>query len=248
MNNTINVDYMTRTYHNALKTYEAKNKAKPESNFVRTVLEKSMEGEAVSQTGAAAEVSAKDMTMEEYKQYIYDEISEMYVHPSQSYNTVSIHITDAGFEAMKNDPEYEKWVLDTIRGNFSFYNPWGPLYGGTYSVEFFGATKEEYRGYSWSKNAQNSRKAYRSKAEDSFWERRKKRKKQLKKQYEEWLDKKALEKRRLQEELLETTAIEKSEKERMMQPWNAEKQMSQASAAYEASLTAKIMRNSVLKG
>ena len=186
--------------------------------------------------------------MEEYKQYIYDEISGMYVHPSQSCNTVSIHITDAGFEAMKNDPEYEKWVLDTIRGNFSFYNAWGPLYGGTYSVEYFGAAKEDYRGYSWSKNAQNSRKAYKSRSEDSFWERRRKRKKQLKKEYEEWLDKKALEKRRLLEEFLETTAIEKSEKEQLTQPWNREKPMSEAAAAYEASLTAKIARNSVLKG
>lgn len=247
MSNTIHVDYLTRTYHNVLKTYEAENKAKPESSFVRTVLEKSMEGEAVSQPGASTDVTTKDMTMEEYKQYIYDEISEMYVHPSQSYHTVSIHITDAGFEAMKNDPEYEKWVLDTIRGNFSFYNPWRPLCGGTYSVEYFGATKKEYRGYSWSKNTQDSRKAYRSKAEDTFWERRKKRKKQLKKQYEEWLDKKALEKRRLQEEFLEATAIEKREKEQLMQPWNAKTQMSRAAAAYEASLTARIMRNSALK-
>ena len=247
MNNTINLDYRTRAYHNIRKTYEAQNKAKPDSAFVRTVLEKSMESENVSQSGTVADVSAKDMTMEEYKQYIYDEISEMYVHPSQSNNTVCIHITDAGFEAMKNDLEYEKWVLGIIRDNFSFYNPWGPVYGASYSVEYFGATKEEHRGYSWNKSCQNSKSRYDKSAVNSFWERRKKRKKLLKKQQEEYLNKKAREKRRMQEKLLESAAIERKEKARLMQPWNAE-QMSYASAAYEASLTAKIMKNSILKG
>lgn len=247
MNNTINPDYRTRACHDIMKTYEAQNKAKPDSAFVRTVLEKSMESESVSQSGTAADVSTRDMTMEEYKQYIYDEISEMYVHPSQVNNTVCIHITDAGFEAMKNDPEYEKWVLGIIRDNFSFNNPWGSVYGASYSVAYFGATKEEYRGYSWSKSCQNSKSRYDKCAVNSFWERRKKRKKLLKKQQEEWLNKKAREKRRMQEKLLESAAIERKEKARLMQPWNA-KQMSYASAAYEASLTAKIMKNSILKG
>lgn len=58
-----------------------------------------------SKTGA---ISTKDMTMEEYKAYISEKISQIPMHPTRIGESISITISEAGFEAMKNDPELAK--------------------------------------------------------------------------------------------------------------------------------------------
>ena len=93
MNNTIHVNCMTRTYSNFLKTNEAKG-GKPESpSFCDRVAEKSRK---VSETGKAGAVLAKDMTMDEYKQYIHEKISQIPMHPTRMSENISIHISEAG--------------------------------------------------------------------------------------------------------------------------------------------------------
>ena len=72
MNNTINVNYMTRTYSNFLKNNEAKGGKAESPSFCDRVAEKST---SATETGKAGTVSAKDMTMDEYKQYIHEKIS-----------------------------------------------------------------------------------------------------------------------------------------------------------------------------
>ena len=104
MNNTINVNYMTRTYSNFLKNNEAKGGKTESPSFCDRVAEKST---TATETGKAGTVSAKDMTMDEYKQYIHEKISQIPMHPTRMSESISIHISEAGFEAMKNDPEYE---------------------------------------------------------------------------------------------------------------------------------------------
>ena len=93
---------------------------------------------------------------------------------SQKIGSISIQISDAGFEAMKNDPEYEAWVLDELRQNFLFQNPWVSVCGGTCSIHSFGATKEEYRGSSWNAGYMGGQGAalFDAKAGKSFWEQR----------------------------------------------------------------------------
>ncbi len=144
MSSTINVNYMTRTYSNFLKGYEAKNgsQAQP-SSFSDRVAEKSAESQKVSETGKAGAVSTKDMTMEEYKQYIHDKISQIPMHPSRMQESISINISEAGFEAMKNDPEYEAWVLNDLRTGWAQPDRWAGVCGGAYSTIYYGATKEE---------------------------------------------------------------------------------------------------------
>lgn len=112
MNNTINVNYMTRTYSNFLKSNAAKGGKTESPSFCDKVAEKSRN---VSETGKVGDVSAKDMTMDEYKQYIHEKISQIPMHPTRMSENISIHISEAGFEAMKNDPEYEAWVLNDLR-------------------------------------------------------------------------------------------------------------------------------------
>lgn len=122
----------------------------------------------------------ENMTLKEYKQYIYRKISALPVHPSNQYDSVSVQISDEGFEAMQKDPEYEKWVLDTLRRNFAFYNPWSGICGGNYVMHRFGATKEEYRGDSFAKGVQGGRKeSILEGDEETFWERRARRNKEF---------------------------------------------------------------------
>ncbi|MBD5458373.1 MAG: hypothetical protein HDR27_07370, partial [Lachnospiraceae bacterium] len=144
---------------------------------------------------SAAERAA--MSMAEYKLYLYDKISSLPVHPFNMRDFVAVNISEEGFRAMKNDPEYEKWVLDCLRSNFQAYDPWGARNGGKYVIFHFGATKEECRVESWrpSYRDEERERAFRKKAKDSFWERRRKRRKALLAMYEELADKKALSKR-----------------------------------------------------
>ena len=126
------------------------------------------------QTGSFAEaVQAK--SMEQYKAYIYQQISGLPTSQSQKWDAVSVNISEEGFAAMKADPAYEKWVLDTLRRDFAFTNPWSAYAGGSYRVHYFGATKEEYRSESFQMGFRNGGKHTDSagkKKQKSFWEKR----------------------------------------------------------------------------
>lgn len=222
--NTMYVNYMTKTYHNFLKSQEAKQtQAKPVS-FADKIAEKRQEAAGGEQMEIAAkeagpedktnavgmgqiEIAAGELTLEEYKQYIHDKISQIPVSPSQMNFSFSVHISDEGFEAMKADPEYEKWVLDTLKQSFGFDNPWAGICGGSYVVHQFGASKEEYSGQSWNAGFQNGKgeSLFQQKAEDSFWERRMRRSKELQEQLEELQMKRLLDKRLLGEDYMQQT-------------------------------------------
>lgn len=205
--NTININYMTKSYNTSARSYGAKQGT--DKNITDTLLEK-MNGisclEETSGTAYTRKVSAQDMTMEEYKSYIYDKISQLPMNSSRMQDSISINISESGFEAMKKDPEYEKWVLDYLEKDFMAYNPWSSGCGGAYCVKYIGASPEEYRGESWYagyKNG-NGKGLYNEKSENSFWERRVENQKRIKKQFE-----KQQEKKRLQEEAAEDAAYEK---------------------------------------
>ena len=117
--------------------------------------------------------------MAEYKEYIYNKISQIPIHPSRVRDSIAVFITDAGFERMKNDPEYEKWVLDILRKDFAVFDPWAERCGGSFIIHRFGETESEYRGESWRKDIVGGKSRYDKTAEESFWERRKKRKKRI---------------------------------------------------------------------
>lgn len=240
MGNTINVNYMTKTYSNFLKNYEAKGGGQAKTtSFSDKVAEKSMETTNVSETGKTGAVSTKDMTMEEYKQYIHDKISQIPMHPTRMSESISINISEAGFEAMKNDPEYEEWVLNDLRTGWAQPDRWAGVCGGAYSTIYYGATKEECHAEMWSAGYQNGsgKSLFDSKAKDSFWERRVERKKQMEAQIEEQQEKK-----RIQKAVMEKSDAHK----RLMAQWEKEAvysdsvlaesgTVSTANAAYETS-------------
>jgi len=131
-----------------------------------------LKAETASPVSATSQ--AADMDLEAYKQTVWEKISQLPMSASSQMESISIQITDEGFEAMRNDPEYEAWVLDTLRKNFIFENPWTMVCGGGYAAHHFGATKEEYHGESWYPGYMGGQGAslFAEKSKDSFWEQR----------------------------------------------------------------------------
>ncbi len=149
--------------------------------FLQAVEEAAAKQEAAetAAAGSAGRIySTADMTMEEYKQYIYDKIVKMPVDHSQIQDAVSINISEAGFAAMKADPEYEGWVLDTIRRDLSAYYPWGTMGESTYRSHYFGATKQEYKGYCYAKDNRSKRLAEQRRQQIAEQEKRKKKRRE----------------------------------------------------------------------
>ena len=223
------LDATTRFYLSMIRAAQAtmgpsKN---PESNksFLQAIedaasdrMKTGQETDAVDDIGRV--YSTADMTLEEYKQYIYDKIIRMPVNYSQIQDAVSIMISDKGFEAMKADPEYEKWVLDTIRHDLSAYYPWGTVGESTYRSHYFGATKKEYRGYCYAKDNKYKRLAEQQRAKIAEQEKRKRKHKEylllleklwLKREREQdYLDEIAACRREIQSRLLQCYAIERA--------------------------------------
>ena len=232
-------------YQNSVETTKrakSVNSTEETNSFVNKVVEKSQN---ISETGKAGDVSAKDMTMDEYKQYIHEKISQIPMHPSRLQESISIHISEAGFEAMKNDPEYEAWVLNDLRTGWAQTDRWAGVCGGAYSTIYYGATKDECHAEMWSAGYQNGngKSLFDGRAKDSFWERRIEQKKRTKEQI-----KKEQEKKRVQEEANAKAAMEKSATHRrLMTQWAKEAIYSNsalvktgtvvaANAAYEANV------------
>ncbi len=87
----------------------------------------------------------EEMTLEEYKQYFTNEMSKI---PVSSYYqnsfTGSLVITSDCFERMKEDPEWEKTVLNMLREMYSVNG----LPQKSYGMQVIGATPEQCYGYS----------------------------------------------------------------------------------------------------
>lgn len=176
----------TRAYEKYLQTLQpghTKNDSKTaraltkkqgfdENRFRFGDFRKTLNTASVSKATSSNKVTTKNMTMKQYKNYIRGKINALPVSPSQALNSVSVNITEEGFEAMKNDPEYEAWVLNSLGTDFAYNDPWSGFGGGRYVVHHFGATKEEYSGQSWSMDNGVGKSLFEEAAEKSFWQKR----------------------------------------------------------------------------
>lgn len=195
MNHTFSVNHMTKAYNSFARNYEMLCKAGKPKEFSRELVEKYESMRETSELDEIPAVSTKDMSMEEYKQYLHDKISQIPLDPSQSDWIWNIQITEEGFEAMKNDPKYEEHVLNIIRTNFSFYDPW---HSKNWSVLHFGATDAESYGESYGMGNK-----FEMKPKDTFWERRLEKKKKMKKQLDKFVEKRKLQEKEWQETLIQ---------------------------------------------
>ena len=149
-------------------------------------------GKSVITKNGAGNVSREDMTMEEYKIFINGLLSSIPFDSTRIYDREIISISDAGWEQMKNDPDYEAWVLGYTVENRSVRNPffgWSGASGSVY-VEKFGASIEEHLGQDIGKSGSGSS-FDNVKNEKSWWEKRHERMEELMEEQEKEAVKKA---------------------------------------------------------
>ena len=205
MNNLFNVNSITKICNSFMNNYETNGRGTGSIGFADSVREKIAEKAAQTEEIPDAAAAVRDqMTMAEYKQFIYDKICQIPIHSSQTGWHWNIEITEEGFEAMKNDLAYEGYVLNAIRINFSTSDPFGSF---RYSILRFGATKQASYGIGWSMDNPALQES-----KDRFWERRAKRKEQWEEQLEEWLDKRAMARRWQQEQLDRAIGVRNAQK------------------------------------
>ena len=133
-------------------------------------------GEALKKAHPSCK-STEDMTMEEYKSYIGGIIDSIPLDGSHIKDDITINITDEGWETMKDDPQYESWLLGHTKENLTFHNPWASfsVFDGTYFVDNFGASIEEHHGVGIGKSSAYGKSIFDKGSEDSFWTKREKR-------------------------------------------------------------------------
>lgn len=192
----------------------ALEKATQTASFADTLAALQSADEAQKTETVAETKSTAEMTMDEYKTYLEKKFAAIPWHPNRYNDEESITITDAGWERLKNDPEYEKWLLDHVTTDRAYYSPLLGT-GGTYCTRHIGATKEEYDGWSWSKqygfgSAEKSRSMFEEKSKDSQMKMRAQRKKQIAEAEEKYYAQK-----RMLEKMSEQLAAIRSTRARM---------------------------------
>lgn len=103
----------------AIFRYTTKANTVKTQDFTQLMQNTNATAQAAGQTDAAAatqEVSEVD-EMEAFKQEIYEELAEIDSMTAASVLTNSIHITEDGFQRMKDDPEYRKEIMDWLRAD-----------------------------------------------------------------------------------------------------------------------------------
>ncbi len=155
MSNSINTSYVNQNYNTLLQSNKAAKNTDSTQSFLNSL-----------KTRAENTKTTSDMSMDEYKKYVYDKIWQIPKHPTQAGANWNILISEDGFEAMKNDPDYEAWVLDTIKTNFSTPDPFR---SSTNATLWIGATKDSVHGYV---EGTSSKESKTGDSENDFWERR----------------------------------------------------------------------------
>ena len=194
MSNTINTNYVAGIYSDSVNK-QAKSSQTETTSFAAKMAEKREStvdrykrnhpedashvdaqvraGKSVITKNGVDNVSREDMTMEEYKDFINGLMNSIPFDATRIYDREIVSISDAGWEQMKNDPDYEAWVLGYTVENRSVRNPffgWSGASGSVY-VEKFGASIEEHLGQDIGKSGPGSS-FDNVKNEKSWWEKR----------------------------------------------------------------------------
>lgn len=181
---------------------------------------------ALEKTSGTQELSEAE-EMELFKKEFYEDLSKLTIH--KTLNNVAINISEAGFKAMKDDPQYREKILSLLQRDLG-----SSLAPRNCSAVFtVGATLSEYRGDSWPVGYDSE---FYARSQDSFYKRTSEKKDRQKEILEEYLEKRAQAKKQQQEMLNEKIAKMELEKSRLSQSWSSERQMSKATNAYEVNV------------
>lgn len=140
-------------------------------------------------------ISRDAMTMDEYKDFFMGLMDKIPYDISQKDTHMTWSMTEAGWEQMKNDPDYEAWVLGYTVEDRSVHFPFKATH---VNFEKFGATIEEHHGEGFNVFPEDS--GVSGKKEESWWYKRHKKMEELLKKQGEEAHKKAVAKRKAMQE------------------------------------------------
>ncbi len=181
---------------------------------------------ALEKTDGTEELSEAE-EMEIFKKEFYEALSKITNHRTVS--NAAVNISEAAFEAMKDDPQYREKILSLIQRD------WGDSYAPRNCSVLItvGASLNEYRGDSWPVGYDSE---FDVRSQNSFYKRTSDKKANQKELLEEYLEKRAQVKKQQQEMLNAKIAKQGQERSRLLQSWNNERLLSKASIAYEANV------------
>lgn len=241
MSGTMNVNYvssMASCYAN-MSSKQTENKGFSET--MEEAVNRANAGKTVGATGTmeTGAVARDEMSLEEYKAYITEKIVGYPMHPSLLGDSCSISISDEGFKAMKENLEYEKWVLEQSKGFKGNGMSAGAhsLSGRVCAFCNFGATKESCRCFSWSEGYQNGngKSIWETESKNSIW---KYDGSSAKTEQEKIIQKKAVDKKRQEKELAEEAARKQFQHQRLVQDYWSKKQLDYSQTMNGVSATA----------
>lgn len=140
-----------------------------------------------------SDAEVEEMSMDEYKSYIYGILDKLPYDSSQLRDTQFIDITEKGWEQMKNDPKYEAWVVGYFKVDRSVRNPFANYPGVEPRIhtEHFGASIEEHIGQSYPRSMSKGT----EKDSEDWWKKRQKRHREYMEQVEEDDEKRRIERK-----------------------------------------------------
>lgn len=160
---------------------------------------------ALEKTGSTQELSEAE-EMELFKKEFYEDLSKVTNHSTVS--NAAVNISDAAFEAMKEDPQYREKVLSLIKRD------WGDSYAPRNCSVMItvGATLNEYRADSWPVGYDSE---FDVRSQNSFYKRTSEKKDRQKELVAAYLEKQAQAKKQQQELLDEKIAKAEQERSRL---------------------------------
>lgn len=167
-------------------------------------------GKKFLQKNGAEDISRESMSMEEYKLFFTALMDSIPFDASRRGDVEIWSISEKGWEQMKNDPEYEAWVLGYTVENRSVYNPFAswPGYSPNICTEKFGDSIEQHIGQSVPQSSGSHKKSGDSE-EESWWEKRNKRLKEIMERTERAARERMINNRKMmQEEMLKRQMAE----------------------------------------
>ena len=211
METNININSAVGYYCMPKRNAEALKENKEKNETFADALKKKTD-EVTSKNKANDDIKAEELSMDEYKTYIYFKISQLQQQSPQKLqkkNFVILNISEAGFAAMKANPQYESWVLSKIKESLYYENTFEKRDGTNYFILSFGENEEEHEEEFWFSGEFDDLKKNESKQE-SYWDSRIERQKKFNKLYFEKLDKR----RDFEKKLYEKSVAEKIEKKK----------------------------------
>ena len=186
LNNTIQPSYGTQTYSTPTKARETKQTGTQANNLLDMAAQTSegandvLEIKSTESTQQKTELSEAE-EMQLFKKEFYEDLSKIVGHPTVS--NAAVNISDAAFQAMKDDPEYRSQVLSLLQRDI----------GASYAPRScsvlitVGTNLNQYRADSWPVGNDSE---FRLRSKDSFYKRTSEsrdRQKELLEEYQEIL-------------------------------------------------------------